>query len=171
MMRAIAVLFLLTAAATLPQAAAAQDRESAAGQDHLPEMKETRVSLPWSELKVILDRINELSSQEKEAVQPPPRTALITRSAYTGQVDETSTRLRAELDLKVLAEEGFGTDCSSLPELVLSEKAGIVGEDIMFTSNDTPPEEFVKCRELGGVVNLDDITHLPSWTRCAACRN
>ncbi len=63
--------------------------------------------------------------------------------------------------LKMLAEEGFGTDCSSLPELVLSEKAGIVGEDIMFTSNDTPPEEFVKCRELGGVVNLDDISHLP----------
>ena len=44
--------------------------------------------------------------------------------------------------LKVLKSEGCGTDCSSLPELLLSEKAGIVGTDIMFTSNDTPANEF-----------------------------
>ncbi|MBW2992245.1 diaminopimelate decarboxylase [Candidatus Woesearchaeota archaeon] len=62
--------------------------------------------------------------------------------------------------LKILKEEGMGADCSSLPELILSEKSGITGENIMFTSNDTPPEEFVKCRELGGIINLDDISHI-----------
>jgi diaminopimelate decarboxylase len=62
--------------------------------------------------------------------------------------------------LKILKEEGMGTDCSSLPELMLSEKAGIVGEDIMFTSNDTPSEEFVEAARLGGIINLDDISHI-----------
>ena len=62
--------------------------------------------------------------------------------------------------LKILAKEGFGADCSSLAELLLSEKAGIVGEEIMFSSNDTPPEEFIKAKELGAMINLDDITHI-----------
>lgn len=63
--------------------------------------------------------------------------------------------------LKILKEEGFGADCSSLPELVLSEKVGIVGEDIMFTSNETPANEYKKAYELGAIINLDDITHIP----------
>ena len=63
--------------------------------------------------------------------------------------------------LKVLKSEGCGTDCSSLPELLLSERAGIVGTDIMFTSNDTPANEFVKARELNAIINLDDISHIP----------
>ncbi|UGV41668.1 diaminopimelate decarboxylase [Methanococcoides orientis] len=62
--------------------------------------------------------------------------------------------------LKILKSEGFGADCSSLPELLLSEKTGIVGEDIMFSSNDTPAEEFVKAKELGAIINLDDISHI-----------
>lgn len=62
--------------------------------------------------------------------------------------------------LKILKEEGFGGDCSSLAELVLAEKSGITGENIMFTSNDTPAVEFKKARELGAVINLDDITHI-----------
>jgi diaminopimelate decarboxylase len=62
--------------------------------------------------------------------------------------------------LKILREEGFGADCSSLPELILAEKVGIVGEEIMFTSNDTPADEFIKARELGAIINLDDITHI-----------
>lgn len=49
--------------------------------------------------------------------------------------------------LKILKEEGFGTDCSSLPELLMSEKVGITGENIMFTSNNTPAEEFVKAKK------------------------
>ena len=63
--------------------------------------------------------------------------------------------------LKILKAEGFGTDCSSLPELLLSEKAGIVGTEIMFSSNDTPAHEFVKARQLNAIINLDDISHIP----------
>ncbi|HZX44669.1 MAG TPA: diaminopimelate decarboxylase [Candidatus Nanoarchaeia archaeon] len=63
--------------------------------------------------------------------------------------------------LKILKEQGFGADCSSLPELILANKAGITGENIMFTSNDTPADEFIKAKELGAIINLDDITHLP----------
>ena len=62
--------------------------------------------------------------------------------------------------LKILKEEGMGADCSSLPELILAEKAGLKGEEIMFTANDVPAEEFVKAFELGAIINLDDITHI-----------
>lgn len=62
--------------------------------------------------------------------------------------------------LKILKEEGMGTDCSSLPELILSKKIGLKGEEIMFTSNNTPAEEFRKAKELGAIINLDDITHI-----------
>ena len=51
--------------------------------------------------------------------------------------------------LKILHEEGCGTDCSSLTELMMSEKCGITGEEIMFSSNDTPANEFKKAKELG----------------------
>jgi diaminopimelate decarboxylase len=62
--------------------------------------------------------------------------------------------------LTIMREEGFGADCSSMAELVLSERMGITGEKIMFSSNDTPPEEYVKARQLGAVINLDDISHI-----------
>ncbi|NMA69564.1 MAG: diaminopimelate decarboxylase [Desulfitobacterium sp.] len=62
--------------------------------------------------------------------------------------------------LKILKEEGFGADCSSLAELVLAEKVQITGENIMFTSNNTPAEEFQKARELSAIINLDDISHI-----------
>ncbi|MBX0327857.1 diaminopimelate decarboxylase [Oscillochloris sp. ZM17-4] len=62
--------------------------------------------------------------------------------------------------LRLLAEEGCGADCSSLPELLLAERAGLSGEAIMFSSNDTPAEEFVAARRLGAVINLDDVGHL-----------
>lgn len=63
--------------------------------------------------------------------------------------------------LKILHEEGCGTDCSSLAELMMSEKCGIVGREIMFSSNDTPAEEFAYAAKLGATINLDDITHIP----------
>jgi len=62
--------------------------------------------------------------------------------------------------LKILREEGLGADCSSLAELVLAERVGIVGEEIMFTSNDTPAVEFERAKGLRAIINLDDITHL-----------
>jgi diaminopimelate decarboxylase len=62
--------------------------------------------------------------------------------------------------LKILKEEGCGTDCSSLPELILSEKTGITGENIMFSSNETPVGEYIKAAQLGAIINLDDISHI-----------
>ena len=62
--------------------------------------------------------------------------------------------------LRILASEGFGADCSSLPELLLAEEAGIPGERIMFSSNDTPDDEFEKALEMGAIINLDDMTHI-----------
>ena len=62
--------------------------------------------------------------------------------------------------VRMLRDLGCGADCSSLAELVLAEHAGIAGENIMFTSNDTPAEEFQKACELGGIINLDDISHI-----------
>ena len=69
--------------------------------------------------------------------------------------------------VKILADEGAGTDCSSLAELYISETAGVTGEKIMLTSNDTPAEEFQKARQLGAIINLDDITHVEFLDRCA----
>ncbi len=62
--------------------------------------------------------------------------------------------------LKILKEEGCGTDCSSLTELMLSEMIGVTGNDIMFSSNDTPAEDFKKAKELDAIINLDDISHI-----------
>ena len=62
--------------------------------------------------------------------------------------------------LKILHEEGCGTDCSSLTELIMSDRCGFRGGEIMFSSNDTPAEEFKLAAELGATINLDDITHI-----------
>lgn len=62
--------------------------------------------------------------------------------------------------LTILKEESMGLDCSSLAELILAERVGVIGERIMFTSNDTSAEEFVKAVELGAIINLDDISHI-----------
>ena len=63
--------------------------------------------------------------------------------------------------IQILQEYGFGCDCSSYTELMLSKAIGCTGEDIMFSSNDTPAEEFRYAHELGATINLDDITHIP----------
>ncbi len=62
--------------------------------------------------------------------------------------------------LKLLQEEGCGVDCSSLTELMMSDRCGFAGDDIMFSSNETPAEEFVLADKLGGIINLDDISHI-----------
>ena len=69
--------------------------------------------------------------------------------------------------LHLLHEEGFGADCSSMAELVMAERTGVTGEEIMFTSNDTPAEEYVKAREMGAIINLDDISHVPFLEKTA----
>ncbi|TYQ18319.1 UNVERIFIED_CONTAM: diaminopimelate decarboxylase [Acetivibrio alkalicellulosi] len=62
--------------------------------------------------------------------------------------------------LKILKEEGFGVDCSSYTELMMSEKVGFKGDEIMFSSNVTPKEDFIYARKLDAIINLDDITHI-----------
>ncbi len=62
--------------------------------------------------------------------------------------------------IRILNEYGCGCDCSSMTELMLSDALGIRGEQIMFSSNDTPPEEFQYADRLGAIINLDDITHI-----------
>jgi diaminopimelate decarboxylase len=63
--------------------------------------------------------------------------------------------------MKIMKDEGFGADCSSGPELLLAGKVGLPGESIMFTSNDTPAAEYKLARDLGAIVNLDDVSHIP----------
>lgn len=62
--------------------------------------------------------------------------------------------------LKILKEEGCGTDCSSMTELMMSDRCGFTGPEIMFSSNETPAEEFRYAKQLGATINLDDITHV-----------
>ena len=78
--------------------------------------------------------------------------------------------------LKILREEGCGVDCSSLTELMLSERCGFFGTEIVFSSNETPAEEFQLADKLGAYINLDDLTHVdflhkalgrvPRWVCC-----
>lgn len=62
--------------------------------------------------------------------------------------------------IKILNEYDCGCDCSSMTELMLSEAIGVTGHHIMFSSNDTPAEEFAYAEKLGAIINLDDITHI-----------
>ncbi len=67
--------------------------------------------------------------------------------------------------LRIMADMGFGFDCSSIPEIQLARMAGASGEDILFTSNNTIVEEMEACLEAGGILNLDDITLVPKVPR------
>ena len=67
--------------------------------------------------------------------------------------------------IRLLAQCGFGADCSSLPELYIAREAGIPGDRIMFSSNDTPDEEFKEAFRLGAIINLDDIKYIDDVIR------
>lgn len=67
--------------------------------------------------------------------------------------------------LKILKEVWSWTDCSSLWELIMSEICGFTGEDIMFTSNNTQAEEFIKAHQLWAIINFDDITHIDFYQK------
>ena len=71
--------------------------------------------------------------------------------------------------LKLLHREGCGADCSSLTELMLADRCGIRGSEIMFSSNDTPAEEFVLAAKLGATINLDDFTHIDFLQQTIGC--
>lgn len=69
--------------------------------------------------------------------------------------------------MQILKEEGVGADCSSYTELLLSEKVGLKGSDIMFSSNVTPAEDFALASKLDAIVNFDDITHIDFYEKYA----
>lgn len=69
--------------------------------------------------------------------------------------------------LQILKEEGFGMDCSSYTELLMSEAVGIKGHDIMFSSNVTPAQDFELAAKLGAIINFDDITHIDFYEKIA----
>lgn len=73
--------------------------------------------------------------------------------------------------INILKEYGCGCDCSSMSELVMANKLGFGGKDmvdgIMFSSNATPAEEFVYAKEIGAIINLDDFTHIDFLDKCA----
>ena len=62
--------------------------------------------------------------------------------------------------MEILKDEGMGADCSSLSELLLADMVGLKGEEIFFSSNDTPAGEYMKAREMDVIINLDDISHI-----------
>ncbi|MFY9493767.1 MAG: diaminopimelate decarboxylase, partial [Limnochordia bacterium] len=67
--------------------------------------------------------------------------------------------------LQILQEEGCGVDCATLTELMLADAVGFAGEEIMFSANMTPFEDFSLAYELGAIINLDDITDLEYFSR------
>jgi diaminopimelate decarboxylase len=69
--------------------------------------------------------------------------------------------------LQIFKNEGCGVDCASETELMLAQACGFSGNDIMFTSNATPAEEFIRARKMGAIINLDDITHIDFLKDCA----
>ena len=71
--------------------------------------------------------------------------------------------------IRILNEYGCGCDCSSISELKLSKAMGIVGKDVMFSSNDTPASEFRYAYDMGAIINLDDFTHIDYLEKTIGC--
>jgi diaminopimelate decarboxylase len=69
--------------------------------------------------------------------------------------------------MQILKEEGVGADCSSYTELLLAEKVGVLGDDIMFSSNVTPAEDFALAAKLGAIINFDDVSHIDFYEKIA----
>jgi diaminopimelate decarboxylase len=98
---------------------------------------------------------------DEDAIRKNARRLIAAFSVFPGYKEHFAVKAMPNpYMLKILAEEGIGADCSSLPELLLADMAGMKGEELMFTSNETPAEEYVKARELGAIINLDDFTHI-----------
>lgn len=130
-------------------------------------MTEKKLPLSDSEIKALVEKVGTpFNIYDGNAIE---RNAEEMKSAFSWAPDFINYFAVKALPniniLKLLRRHGFGADCSSLPELLLAEEAGITGHDIMFTSNDTPDEEFRKAYELGAVLNLDDITHIDAVKR------
>ena len=98
---------------------------------------------------------------DEKAIRENARRLLAAFSVFPGYREHFAVKaLPNPFILKILASEGLGADCSSLTELLLADMAGMKGEALMLTSNETPAREYVKAKELGAIINLDDFTHI-----------
>lgn len=130
-------------------------------------MTEKNLLLPSTELAALADRVGTpFNIYDGDAIE---KNAEEMKAAFSWAPEFTNYFAVKALPniniLKLLVSHGFGADCSSLPELYMAKEAGLEGCHIMFTSNDTPDEEFRVARELGAVLNLDDITHIAAVER------
>ena len=118
---------------------------------------------------VDLSKLEELAQQyatpfyiyDEKAIRENAKRMIKAFSIHTGFKQHFAIKaLPNPYIIKILASEGMGADCSSLPELLLSDMAGLKGEDMIFTSNESHSREYLKARELGAIINLDDFTHI-----------
>jgi diaminopimelate decarboxylase len=98
---------------------------------------------------------------DEKAIRENARRMVRAFSIFPGYKEHFAVKaLPNPFILKILQAEGLGADCSSMTELSLAEMAGIRGEEIMLTANETPAGEYIKARDLGAIINLDDFTHI-----------
>ena len=116
------------------------------------------------------DKLEKLSEQyptpfclyDEAAIRKNVRNLRAAFSVFPGYKEHFAVKaLPNPYILRILADEGLGADCSSMTELLLADMAGMKGEDLVLSSNETPSREYVKARELGAIINLDDFTHIP----------
>jgi len=115
------------------------------------------------------DQLEKLSTQyptpfylyDEGAIRKNARRLLAAFSVFPGYKEHFAVKaLPNPYILKILADEGIGADCSSFAELLLADMAGMKGEELMLTSNETPSSEYAKAKQLGAIINLDDFTHI-----------
>ena len=125
--------------------------------------------MPKKTFPLSRDQLEKLSGQyptpfyiyDEDAIRKNARRLLAAFSVFPAYKEHFAVKaLPNPYILKILAAEGIGADCSSFPELLLADMAGMKGEALMLTSNETPSSEYVKARELGAIINLDDFTHI-----------
>ena len=125
-------------------------------------MSEKYFPLSKNELEQLTDRYaTPFYLYDEKAIIENARKITAAFSVFPGYKQHFAVKaLPNPFILKILAACGFGADCSSYPELLLAEMAGIKGEDAMFTSNETPAKEYQAAKKMGAVINLDDLTHI-----------
>lgn len=125
-------------------------------------MAEKKLPFSQAELKAIIENYpTPFHIYDEQAIRQNARNLLAAFSWAPGFKEYFAVKATPNPHLlRILKEEGIGADCSSLAELILSEQAGIVGEDIIFSSNDTPAEDYQAAQKLGAIINLDDISHI-----------
>ena len=130
-------------------------------------MTEKRLPLLDEELRAFAGRVGTpFHIYDGRAIRKNAREMLDAFSWSDGFINYFAVKALPNVNiLRLLGELGFGADCSSLPELLLAREAGIPGNRIMFTSNDTPDEEFRTAYDMGAILNLDDITHIDDVIR------